>query len=120
MARLSHIAVILPLQEMTPTLDFFVESLGFSIYFQTQNPVDYAVVKRDGITINLSLVEEVIQVPANNVAYIFCEDIRNLFEEYQDKGVPFTEPLNRTDYGMLEFVLEAPSGHRLAFGQGMA
>lgn len=119
MPRLSHIAVILPLQEITAGLNFFVQSLGFRIHFQTENPVDYAVVKRDGITINLSLVEEAVPAPASNSAYIFCQDIRDLFEEYRDKGVPFTEPLNLTDYGMLEFVLELPSGHRLAFGEGM-
>ena len=119
MSRLSHIAVILPLQEMTPTLDFFVERLGFRIYFQTQDPVDYAVVKRDGITVNLSLVQEAVPVTTSNSAYIFCEDVRDLFEEYQGKGVSFTEPLNLTDYGMHEFVLEVPSGHRLAFGEGI-
>ncbi len=120
MSNLSHVAVILPLLELIPSLNFFVESLGFTIYFQTQNPVDYAVVKRDGITINLSLVDKALEVPSNNIAYIFCEGIRDLFEEFRDKDVPFRESLNLTDYGMLEFVLELPSGHRLAFGEGMA
>ncbi|MBX2875820.1 MAG: hypothetical protein KTR30_27115 [Saprospiraceae bacterium] len=118
MSRLSHIAVILPLKVILPTLKFFVDQLGFLVYFQTQDPLDYAVVKRDGITINLSLVEGTWQLPPNNRAYIYCEDIVALFKEYQDKGVPFREALNTTDYGMQEFVLEVPGGHRLVFGQG--
>ncbi len=117
MSILSHIAVILPLQKMAPTLSFFVEKLGFSIYFQTTDPADYAVIKRDGITINLSLLDNPPEASSNNSAYVFCEDISDLYEEYQDKGVSFREPLSITDYGMKEFVLETPSGHRLAFGE---
>lgn len=119
MSRLSHIAVILPLTDIPSTLNFFVDKLGFRKHFQTEDPLDYAIVKRDGITINLSLVDNSPQLVPNNSAYIFCEDIAGLFEEYQDKGVPFREPLSTTDYGMREFVLELPSGHRLAFGQGV-
>ena len=118
MSRLSHLAVILPLTDISTTLNFFVDKLGFSKHFQPEAPLDYAVVKRDGITINLSLVDNPPQLLPNNSAYIFCEDITGLFKEYQDKGVPFREPLSSTDYGMREFVLELPSGHRLAFGQG--
>lgn len=120
MSKLSHIAVILPVQDISSTLTFFLEKLGFSLYFQTQDPLDYAVIKRDGITINLSFVEATLQLPPNNSAYIFCEDIVSLYAEYNGKGVSFREALNTTDYGMQEFVLELPSGHRLAFGEGLA
>lgn len=120
MGNLSHIAAILPVNKMSAVVAYFVQLLGFQVYFQTQDPVDYVVVKRDGITINLSLVDAPASVPSNNSAYIFCEDVAALYQEYQRKGVSFREELNTTDYGMKEFVLEIPSGHRLAFGQGVS
>ena len=120
MSRLSHIAVILPLTNITSTLNFFVDKLGFRIHFQTEDPLDYAVLKRDSITFSLSVVDNPPALLPNNSAYIFCEDIDSLFKEYQAKGVSFREPLGTTNYGMREFVLELPSGHRLAFGQGIS
>lgn len=120
MGHLSHIAVILAVDNMSPVVAYFVQLLGFQVYFQTQNPVDYVVLKRDGITINLSLVDTPISVPLNNSAYIFCQDVAAIYQEFQGKGVSFREELNTTDYGMKEFVLELPSGHRLAFGQGVS
>jgi len=118
MGNLSHIAVIIAVADMSPMVAYFVQLLGFQIYFQTQDPVDYVVLKRDGITINLTLVDTPIRVSSNNIAYIFCEDVMAMYQEFQGKGVSFREELNTTVYGMKEFVLELPSGHRLAFGQG--
>ncbi len=117
MSELSHFAVILPVNDIEESTSFYTDQLGFSLYASWGTPLDYAVLKRDGITINLSAQESSVALPPTNSLYIFCEDIKNLYATFQAKSVSFAEPLNRTEYGMEEFVVKDNTGYRLAFGQ---
>lgn len=118
MPTLSHQAVILAVADLDANRNYFTQQLGFRIHFQAGDPVYYLVLKRDGITINLSLSDELVKAPSHPSAYIFCTEAAVLYTEFKDKGVSFAEELNDTDYGMREFVVNLPSGHRLVFGQG--
>ena len=53
-----------------------------------------------------------------NKAFIFCSGIEEIYQTLVDKQVPIVEPLNRTDYGLKEFVIKDNSGYRIAFGEG--
>lgn len=117
MPDLSHFAVILPVNNMEESTSFYTHQLGFSLYASWGNPVDYAVLKRDGITINLTAQEASLALPTTNSLYIFCHDIQDLYTSFQAKSISFAEPLNQTDYGMKEFVIQDNTGYRLAFGQ---
>lgn len=118
MPTLSHLAVILAVSDLPTNLAYCTQKLGFHVHFQTGGPIDYAVLKREGITLNLSRSDAPISLPHHPAAYIFCTGVAVLFNEFQDKDVSFAELLNDTDYGMREFVVTLPSGHRLIFGQG--
>lgn len=117
MPDLSHFAVILPVNNMEESTSFYTHQLGFSLYASWGTPVDYAVLKRDGITINLAAQDASVTLPAVNSLYIFCHDIQELYSSFQAKSISFAEPLSQTDYGMNEFVVQDNTGYRLAFGQ---
>ncbi|MEL6925310.1 MAG: VOC family protein, partial [Bacteroidota bacterium] len=118
MARFSHHATILPAHDFQASLDFYTKLLGFDCTFQWGTPLSYAVLKREGVSIHLTLRDQPVQAPENVSCYIFCEDVAALFETFRESGVPFFEQLNTTDYGMKEFVVKDPNGLRIAFGEG--
>ena len=49
-------------------------------------------------------------------AYLFVPDADGLFEEFEAKGASIHRPIEDSPYGLRDFVIEDPEGHRLAFG----
>ena len=50
-------------------------------------------------------------------AYVNCEDIDDLFQAYQSRGVEFTQEVADKPWGLREFGVRTPEGHRIMFGQ---
>ena len=116
MKDFSHAATILGVMDLSLCQQFYVDQLGFDIYFKWGNPVHYMVLKKEGITLNLTLVDDLIQVPDHSVLFIFCNDVKALYQKFLQKGIGFEEPLQDTDYGMRTFVLKDPNGYKITFG----
>ncbi|GMN09564.1 hypothetical protein MTsPCn9_16070 [Croceitalea sp. MTPC9] len=114
---LSHQATILPVSNVENSIIYYTTKLGFTCSFKWEIPASYAVLKRDGITINLTL-EEKIKDLENASICIFCHDVITVYEEYLKKGVAFAEQLNSTDYSMNEFVIVDIDNNKIIFGQG--
>jgi catechol 2,3-dioxygenase-like lactoylglutathione lyase family enzyme len=52
-------------------------------------------------------------------AYVNCEGIDELYEEYRGRGVEFRERIANKPWGLREFVVASPEGHRIKFGQAL-
>ena len=50
-------------------------------------------------------------------AYVNCEGIDELFSEYKERGVEFTQKIADKPWGLREFGVVTPEGHRIMFGQ---
>jgi uncharacterized glyoxalase superfamily protein PhnB len=50
-------------------------------------------------------------------AYVNCEGIDELFNQYKERGVAFTQRLADKPWGQREFGVVTPEGHRIMFGQ---
>jgi len=50
-------------------------------------------------------------------AYVNCEDIDELYEEYKDRQVDFTQEVADKPWGLREFGIRTPEGHRIMFGE---
>ncbi|MEX0288711.1 MAG: bleomycin resistance protein [Flavobacteriaceae bacterium] len=115
---LSHAATVLPVINMTESLEFYTKQLGFTIHFTWMEPIDYAVLKRGGVS--LHLVQGSQGSIANPVCvYSFVWDIDALFREFEGRQINTMSALGQEDYGMKEFEVSDPDGHRLIFGQGI-
>jgi uncharacterized glyoxalase superfamily protein PhnB len=115
--NLSHHATILPTNNIEAGLEFYTNKLGFECTFQWEKPPTYVVLKRGGVSLHLALQDVLVDAQHHVKAYVFCQDIELIFQELQNKGVKFENEINDADYGMREFVLIDPSGHRIVFGQ---
>ena len=50
-------------------------------------------------------------------AYVNCEGIDELYEQYKEQGVLFNQTISNKPWGLREFGVETPEGHRIMFGQ---
>ena len=116
--KLSHQATILVVRNVDDSIQFYSEKLGFECFFRWENPSTYAVLKRDNIAIHLASGENLSDPNKSASIYIFCHDVKGVYEEFKSKGVEFHEPLNSTDYGMIEFVIIDTDDNKIVFGQG--
>ena len=50
-------------------------------------------------------------------AYVNCEGIDELYEQYLKRGVKFNQHISNKPWGLREFGVETPEGHRIMFGE---
>ena len=113
---------MLGVHDVERAVDYFVNGLGFerpSHVFGSETEKVYAIVRRDGIEFHL----QIRRAPTTSErgqhdgdAYVFVPDARDLRNEFVGRGVKFVRDLEAEPYGLLDFTIETPFGHRLTFG----
>ncbi len=107
--------------DLTRTLAYYRETLGFECLGTWHDPPEYAIVGRDGHTINFRVAEPPTPNPDKYDdelldAYLSIEDADALYAEYAERGVEFTRALGDTPWQSREFVVKDCDGRLLAFG----
>ena len=107
--------------DISATLAYYRDKLGFDCLSTWQDPPVYAIVARDDHRIHFRCAEP----PAPNLdkyadelldAYLFIEDADALYGEFASRGVEFTRDLATTAWNTREFVVKDCDGRLLAFG----
>jgi uncharacterized glyoxalase superfamily protein PhnB len=114
-SKLTGLAAVLHVKDMQTSVAFYRDSLGFAVSFSWEDPPRYVCLCRDGVAIHLNSY-----VPPDGTAHvcIFCTGIDALYAKFVASGVNMAEPIKNQSYGMRDFVVTDPDGHRLVFGQG--
>jgi hypothetical protein len=99
--------------------DFFVEKLGFTVGTEVGRGPAFVTLDRDGLTVMLSCKPALTGPPRDWAAYFWVDDVGKLFEEMTERGVATKSGLTDKDYGCREFVVIAPDGRQIVFGQLM-
>ncbi|MFD0861277.1 glyoxalase superfamily protein [Sungkyunkwania multivorans] len=110
---------VLPVQDVTTALGFYIEALGFEIAFaDNYEDPKYAGVKRDNIEIHLQWhdASEWVKGVDRPMLRFVIQNIEALYDEYKDKGV-FHErtALRETAWGTREFAFYDPYMNGLTF-----
>ncbi len=112
---------VIPAKDMTETLAFYVDRLGFTKTFDDASrpgdPVTYAGISRDGLTLHLQAM-----VPGQSdgmpLIRIQVTGIEALYQEYDGRGVVAESgTLRITAWGTKEFGLYDPNGAALVYYQ---
>jgi catechol 2,3-dioxygenase-like lactoylglutathione lyase family enzyme len=124
--------------DVTATLAFYHDMLGFEVTFRGPTPEDefFGIVRRDGATIMFKALgvisdgKEIIVEPVPNYsrepafcwdAYLEVPDPDTLATEFASRGVTFSVPLTgRSDDGVRGFVIRDIDGYGLFFGNHRA
>ena len=121
---ISETAAQLFVADIKASCDFFVEKLGFSIVFVYGEPPFYAQVKRDRGLINLRCVDRPVIDPelrdresllSSDMGLDTAEEIKQLYLEFQAKGVTFDQTLRKEPWGARTFIVKDPDGNLLLF-----
>src|SRR5262249_39881269 len=110
--------------DITGTLAYYRDNLGFRCSGTWQNPPVYAIVARDEQAIHFRCATPPLANPDKYPdelldAYIVIEDVDALYAEYAARGVEFTRELANTPWQSREFVVKDCDGRLLAFGANL-
>ena len=110
--------------DISRTLAYYKEKLGFECVGTWQDPPVYAIVARDQHAIHFRCAEPPTANPDKYVdelldAYLSIEDADGLYAEYAALGVEFTRELGNTPWNSREFVVKDCDGRLLAFGTSL-
>ena len=119
MARLEGIRLILAVRNLRSATDFYVDALGFRRDFGDGSD-GWSWLSRDGVRVGLGECADAM--PAHElgdhsyVAYVSVDDVEGLYAEFISRGVPIRTPPETKPWGMREFAVQTPDGHRMTFG----
>jgi catechol 2,3-dioxygenase-like lactoylglutathione lyase family enzyme len=126
MVNLTYAAPCFIVENLTTSVSFYIEKLGFEIrYIAPDEDPFFAIVGRDQISIMLKAIAPDIKPVPNHTrhrwarldAYISAADPDTLFEEYRSASVAFRQPLMDDEDGLRGFELADADGYVLFFGR---
>ena len=129
-AAISSISPFFVVADVTATLTFYRDMLGFEVTFRGPTPDDefFGIVRRDGAMIMFKALDEAEPIPNYSRkptfswdAYLDVPDPDALATEFASRGVLFSVPLtDRDDDGLRGFVIKDIDGYGLFFGNHRA
>lgn len=109
---------VLAVPNLDASVDFYTRQLGMTIDFTAPG---WAFLSRGNFRLMLGECPDAL--PAHELGdhsyfvYVTVEGIDALYAEFTDRSVSFTQPLASKPWGMREFGVRTPDGHRIMFGQ---
>lgn len=118
MFKVSKTQHVLAVNDLDTAEKFFIEKLGFTLSSRIGG---WSFLALDSFYLMVGHCEG--EMPASETnnhsyfAYVNCEGIDDLFNVYKDRGVKFTQTIADKPWGLREFGVVTPEGHRIMFGQ---
>ena len=118
MAELTKVRSVLAVRDLAASVEYFAGVLGMAIDFTVPG---WAFLSRGSFRVMLGECTDAI--PAHELGdhsyfvYVTVEAIDELYAELVANGVTLTQPLASKPWGMREFGVRTPEGHRIMFGQ---
>jgi uncharacterized glyoxalase superfamily protein PhnB len=117
-----RVAPILGVDDVVTAVGYFVDELGFtrpSRIWGSEEEKVYAVLRRRNIEVHVQIRrqdEEIARGEHDGDADFFVDDVKALRNEFRRKNVTIRRDLEDEPYGLLDFTVETPWGHRITFG----
>jgi catechol 2,3-dioxygenase-like lactoylglutathione lyase family enzyme len=112
----TRLQAALGVRDVPKSIAFYAETLGFSVRAEMGDPVDFALLARDAVT--LALVKASAPAVADFACcYLYVNDVVAAHEACERAAAPIAQGLTRHPWGNRDFVIRDPDGHRIAIGQ---
>jgi len=124
MAEFQSVAVVFTVSDISATIRWYEEQLGFiGDPFPEREPYVFAILRRDDVEIMLQRLEgyekpDIYDSRPGGVwdAYFRVEGVRDLFESVKDEAT-IVQSLRRQPYGNWEFEVRDLNGYVLVFSE---
>lgn len=120
-----NVAPYFIVDDVVVAANFYRDKLGFQYERFWGDPPCFCMVKRSGIVIMLSQLENAGSVHPNHLgdpkgeawdAYVWVDDADKLCADFKAKGVKVARDICDQPYGCRDFDIEDCNGYRLCFG----
>jgi DNA-binding transcriptional MerR regulator len=112
-----HVMPHLPVIDIERSISYYQEALGFQLAWRTLDGGVAALASGEIEMLLLTPWMEDAPLPTLS-AYVYVEDPDALCAEYQQAGADVVDPVATRSYGMRDFVVRDPDGHRFTLGRG--
>jgi len=112
-----HVMPRIPVSDMERSIAYYQEALGFRLAWRTADG-HLAALASGEIEVLLLVQWTGDGPPPAQSAYVYVEDPDTLCAEYTQAGVDIVDPVASRPYGMRDFVVRDPDGHRFSVGRG--
>ncbi len=108
---------VLAVHDLRSSAKFF-EDLGFTV---VSKPEGWVFVKRDQCMVMLGECRDAL--PPGELGdhsyfgYLRVDDVDGYYQDVKVKGVKILSPIESKPWGMREFGVQSPEGHRITIGQ---
>lgn len=117
--RFGRLAPMLAVTDMDAARAFYVDAMGFEVRFENGDPVGFAILKRDGAELHLTLQPDV--KPAKyNIAHLLVDGVDALHAIVQAQGCRIVKGMRDKEFGLRAFVFEDPFGNRIDVGEPLS
>jgi uncharacterized glyoxalase superfamily protein PhnB len=109
---------VLAVNDLEQTETYFLEKLGFSVRFRVDG---WSFLSLGGFHVMLGHCPD--EMPARETrehsyfAYVNCEGIDDIYRDYQQRGAEIFQAISDKPWGLREFGVATPEGHRIMFGE---
>ena len=124
MAELKSLSACFPVADISATIRWYEEQLGFiGDPFPSSEPYVFAILRRDDVEIMLQRIDgyekpDIYRSRSGGVwdAYIRVEGVKDLYESVREEAT-IVQPLRKQPYGNWEFEVKDPNGYVLVFSE---
>ncbi len=123
-AKITASAPILLVKDVVKSAEYFRDKVGFTEQNLYGHPPNFAIIRRDGITLMLAQApEDYTIVPHWKVVekmwdvYFWVDDADAIYAEMQTSGAIIDYTLYTAPHGVREFGIQDLDDHDIAFGQ---
>jgi catechol 2,3-dioxygenase-like lactoylglutathione lyase family enzyme len=118
MAALTSLRSVLAVKDLPASVAFYREMLGLNLDFEAPG---WAFLSRGALRLMLGECPDAMRAEDTEdhsyFAYVTVEGIDDLYRELVAKHVPRVQELSDKPWGMREFGVKTPDGHRIMFGE---
>jgi catechol 2,3-dioxygenase-like lactoylglutathione lyase family enzyme len=120
-AKILNFNFVLAVPDAMSTARWWVDQMGFG---GLQDLGGWVFVEREGFIIMLGSCPDALPVPDlgdhQYFGYIRLDDVDAYHAEIAGRKVEIIKPLRSEEWGMREFAVRTPDGHRVMFGQDLS
>ena len=124
MPVLTASAPVLLVKDVIASAAYFRDKLGFSEQNLYGEPINFAIIRRDGLTVMLAQLDEgKTSTPYWQIVdkmwniYFWVDDAEALYAEFIASGAEIDYTLYTTPWGIKEFGIQDLDDHDIGFGQ---
>lgn len=109
-------ATVFIVRDIAKSVEHYRDALGFTVTFQYGQPIFYACLCRDEVSLHLLAAHETKRLAGNGGICVFVKDVDSVHAELVACGAKVIKPPQNYDYGMRDFDVVDLDGNHLTFG----